>query len=306
MRTIWRGAGLALALGTTALALPGLAQEQAAAEPDACIVNTRSNPAMEVILQERGISIDDYGLLCARLRQANMGVDISSKARQLDAFTAAFVDVRLYDLASGVRGDEGRFVVASLAETAPDTAEALLLTGLNSALENLAGDLEIAIASVDTQVERMRLIYQAPIVPVIAPATETCAIANEATQDMHEAFNAWGGIPSFDGYNALCEALRVRGAGLRFAGSSGLQEDRLFAWSRIVAYDLATGSTGSAEVMALGGIAGDDAADPDEALYQAVLASLQAAAADSGNLLADLDSVAQANAAHFTQAGGAD
>ncbi len=254
---------------------------------------------MDAVLQQYGATITGYAEFCARLTAANMGVDVAEYFHPQFDETAAVVMLRLYDLATNVRGQESTMSL-SVVEGIDDAAGAEALSNAyNTALQDVANQMDSFAQSVTSENARLAALYSAPITPVVPEQTEPCQLNYVGTTVMNAAIVRWGGVPQFAGYDALCNALRARGAGLGLAGGSALNGTTSQAWASVSIYDSATGVLGAATAFAIAATqeSAEDQLDTD--LNQALGGALAGVAAEQDAVLGALDLVLTSDRRNF-------
>lgn len=279
-------------------ATPAGAQDTAAAG-ETCSFQNSTSDQMDAVLQANGAVLTDYDTFCTRLNAANMGVDVAEYFHPQFDETAAVVMLRLYDLTTDVRGQESTMSLSVVAGTDEATGAEALANAFNTALQEVADRLDTFTASVTSENARLAALYRAPIPPVVPDQTEPCELTYVGTAGMNDAIMRWGGVPQFAGYDALCTALRARGAGLGFAGGSAMNGTTSQAWASVSVYDGATGVLGAATAFAIA--ATEDAAEVelDDDLNQALGGALAGVAAEQDAVLGALDLVLASDRNHF-------
>ncbi|MDC4965274.1 hypothetical protein V8P95_15190 [Acinetobacter baumannii] len=63
-----------------------------------CIINSNSNNRLHKLLQERGWDLNNYNLLCQKLKKSNIGLDIDGITQISSYQTTATTQVRAYAL----------------------------------------------------------------------------------------------------------------------------------------------------------------------------------------------------------------
>ncbi|MXO71208.1 hypothetical protein [Alteraurantiacibacter buctensis] len=283
-------AGAAMLLAAECFTVSAKAQETAGGVEGCAFINSTSDQ-MDAVLRDKGAVIDGYGAFCTQLNAANMGVDVAEFARPQFDETAAVVTLRLYDLATGVRGPESSSALTVVTGTDAVANVEALSNAFDRALQDMADQLDTFTASVRNEKARLAALYSEPAAPLVRDTAEPCRLLYVGSANMNEAIDRWGGFPQFDGYDALCRALRARGAGLGFAGGGAMNGTTSQAWASVSVYDAATQTLGAATAFGIAATQNAQEAQVDDNLFQALGGALAGVAREQEAVLATLDLV---------------
>lgn len=296
------------ALGAVMLMLAGTpqaasAQDAAApvADAAACTFTTADTGEIRAVLQRYGATVPDYENFCTRLNALNMGVDSNGYVSADAESTSAVVLVRLYDRASQVRSEAANFGFQATLEVGGDVPDEVLSEAYNQALGGLVDDLDAYIASVHSETERLRGLYQAGVTTEVAEARDPCEVSYRTMPAIAEAIAAHGALPEIELYPAFCENLRVHGVGILMAGDNHVIEDRAHVWTAVALYDLATGAQGEMKSFAVSSSADTSEESGAEGLWIALQYGLNIAAADSDEFIASVAEEMAGNARYFAE-----
>ena len=150
-------AAVSAALGAL-LAVPAAAQEAAQTHAE-CTIQFRGSDFM---LQALGAHLEPfpgYFPLCERLRERGFGISVLDGHGLVGEAKFGMAMIRLFDQRTGAEG--ARYATNSLFSQAPaDDVEAYLLAHtIMIVLDDIAGEMESYVASVDSENDRLRTFF---------------------------------------------------------------------------------------------------------------------------------------------------
>lgn len=291
---------LVLAIAAACLAQPVSSQDADASGE--CLIDARASAPMGDVLATNALSVSGYDALCARLRNANMGVDVVDYAGINGNRMIAIVLVRLYDRASRVNGSLRTAQLMVDADVSEGSRERNLMAAYGAALETIAADPERYVEAVHGEVGRLRVLHRNGVPERMTGATPDCRLNYMNSDEMNVAMRAWD-WPGFAGDGALCEVLRPEGAGIALVGGRTIAEGRAVGWVAAGLFDRRTLVDGYAWNFV---ISTSEITTPDELLNiqrEATIAARVNIARDPQALLPYLEEVRAGNGNWFTGPG---